>query len=143
MESPRISVVIPIYNTEKYLYECLLSVQRQSMPFFEAILVNDCTPDGSMQIACQFAQSDNRFRILEHTENGGLGKARNTGIGVAHGEYLIFLDSDDSLPIDALQVLLELAEASQADMIIGNMAWINKHNLTCLLYTSPSPRDRG
>jgi len=133
MPSPRVSVIIPIYNTEAYLHECLLSVQRQTMGEFEAILVNDCTPDNSMQIAQQFANSDPRFRILEHEINKGLGGARNTGMSVAKGEYLGFLDSDDLLPVDALQVLLSLTQ-DQPEMVVGNMAWYYQHHLSLVGY---------
>ncbi len=134
MESPRVSLIIPIYNVEKYLHECLLSVQRQAMPNFEAILVNDCTPDNSMQIARQFAQSDQRFHILEHEVNQGLGSARNTGMSAAQGEYIFFLDSDDTVPVDAVQILLELADEQEADMVIGNMAWRYDHHLSLVGY---------
>ena len=134
MVMPNISIIIPIYKTEKYLKECLLSVQHQTMPNFEAILVNDCTPDGAMQIAQEFAQSDQRFHILEHEVNKGLGCTRNTGIAASKGKYLNFLDSDDSLPLDALEVLFELAEIQQADMAIGNMAWLFQHRLSPVSY---------
>lgn len=134
MVIPDISIIIPIYKTEKYLKECLLSVQRQTMPNFEAILVNDCTPDGAMQIAQDFAHIDPRFRILEHEVNKGLGCARNTGMAAAKGKYLNFLDSDDRLPLDSLEVLYELAEIQQADMAIGNMAWLFQHRLSPVSY---------
>ncbi|MBN1536274.1 MAG: glycosyltransferase [Anaerolineales bacterium] len=134
MVTPRISIIIPIYKTEKYLRNCLLSVQRQTMPDFEAILVNDCTTDGSMAIANEFIVSDSRFHMLEHRENQGLGCARNTGIFTASGEYINFLDSDDCLPMDSLQILLELADSNQADMVIGNMAWLSDHHLNPVKY---------
>jgi len=129
MSSPQISVIIPIYNTEEYLRNCLVSVQNQTMSDFEAILVNDCTPDNSMEIVNDFVKDDSRFHIIQHENNQGLGCARNTGIKSAHGNYLNFLDSDDSLPINSLQVLLEQSETHNADMVIGNMAWKNFHYL--------------
>jgi len=134
MDKPRVSIIIPIYKTEKYLYNCLLSVQRQTMPDFEAILVNDCTPDNSMKIAKDFVETDSRFTIIEHEENKGLGWARNSGMEIAQGEYINFLDSDDLLPIDSLQIMLRLAEENQADMIIGNMAWSQNHQLDPVKY---------
>lgn len=134
MTDPKVSIIIPIYKTEKYLRDCLLSVQRQTMPDFEALLVNDCTPDNAMEIAREFAQSDSRFRILEHHANKGLGAARNTGIAAATGKYLNFLDSDDRMAIDTLELLLNQAEQRQADMVIGNMAWINIHQLSRVNY---------
>jgi len=134
MNTPRVSIIIPIFKTEKYLRDCLLSVQRQTMPDFEAILVNDCTPDNSMQIANEFVRNDSRFYIIEHKENLGLGCARNTGIALAQGEYLNFLDSDDKLPSDAIQVLFDLADTHNVDMVIGNMAWIIDHHLSSVKY---------
>jgi glycosyltransferase involved in cell wall biosynthesis len=134
MNSPIISIIIPIYNTEKYLEECLRSVQDQTISNFEAILVNDCTPDNSMEIANRVANKDPRFRVYEHDENGGPGKARNTGIKVAHGKYLNFLDSDDFLPKDALQIMLNIATKNNADMVIGNMSWIYNHQLYPVQY---------
>lgn len=134
MSQPIVSIIIPIYKTEKYLFDCLRSVQCQSMQDFEAILVNDCTPDGSMQIARSFAQSDSRFRIVQLETNQGPGVARNEGVAIAQGEYLNFLDSDDRLPVDALQIMLELVEKNNTDMVIGNMAWLQNHRLSSVKY---------
>ena len=134
MSQPRISVIIPIYRTESYLRECLDSVQNQMLTDFEAMLINDCTPDNSMQIAGEFARGDPRFRIIEHKTNQGLGAARNTGMKNAQGEYLFFLDSDDSIPIDTLYLLCAMADTCQADMVIGNMAWLDGDYLTPVPY---------
>ena len=120
---PKVSIVIPVYNTERYLKECLLSVQRQTLSDFEAIIVDDCSPDNSRMIAENFAQKDGRFRIIKHETNKGLGCARNTGIKIAQGEYINFLDSDDVLPIDAIITMSKIARQENADMVIGNMAW--------------------
>lgn len=141
MTDPKVSIIIPIYKTEKYLRDCLLSVQRQTMPDFEALLVNDCTPDGAMEIAREFAQSDSRFQILEHETNLGAGGARNTGIKNASGHFISFLDSDDHLPADAIQLMVNLAESEEADMVIGNMAWYHDHVLTPVHYIDIRLRD--
>jgi glycosyltransferase involved in cell wall biosynthesis len=124
MDNRKISIIIPIYRTEDYLRECLESVRNQTYPHFEALLVNDATPDHAMDIANEFAREDERFRIIEHKENKGLGAARNTGIDHAKGDYLFFLDSDDQLPVDSLETLVSLAEETNADMVVGNMAWV-------------------
>jgi len=134
MSLPQISVIVPIYNTEKYLRNCLLSLQNQTMEDFEAILVNDCSPDNSLEIVNDFVRGDSRFSVLQHEHNQGLGSARNTGIKSAYGKYLNFLDSDDSLPTNSLQILLEQAKRHNADMVIGNMAWKNFHYLSPVNY---------
>lgn len=88
------SVIIPIYNVEKYLEDCLGSIQNQTFKDFEVIMVNDGSTDGSTKICEKFVDSDNRFHHIYKT-NGGQSTARNTGIAYAKGEYLIFIDSDD------------------------------------------------
>ncbi len=131
---PRISVIIPVYNTEKYLRDCLSSVQKQTMSDFEAIIINDQTPDNSMSIAREISNADSRFLIIEHDRNKGLGGARNTGIEAAKGQYIFFLDSDDLIPIDALGLLWDASVSGEYDMIIGNMAWYAQHRLSPVNY---------
>lgn len=134
VDKPLVSIIIPIYKTEKYLRACLSSVQRQTMRLFEAILVNDCTPDGAMEIAREFVNSDPRFRIIEHEVNKGLGDARNTGVVNARGEFINFLDSDDIMPADAIENLLRVAINNNADHVIGNIYWRKNHILRPLVY---------
>ncbi|NIZ41387.1 glycosyltransferase family 2 protein (plasmid) [Entomospira entomophila] len=93
----KISIIVPFYNVEAYFRECLESIVTQSYTNLEIILVNDCSLDGSLTIAREFAQRDERIQILEHTENRRQGGARNTGANVATGEYLWFIDSDDRI----------------------------------------------
>ena len=97
----KVSVVIPIYNAEKYLKECLDSVAGQSLREIEIICVNDGSSDGSAVILQEYAKSDERVRIFEQ-KNQGASSARNHGIRNACGEYLYFMDSDDILRKDAL-----------------------------------------
>ena len=94
----KVSIIIPVYNVAKYIERCLLSVLNQTWPDLEVILVNDCTPDNSMEIVRRVVASHPRgavVRCLEHEENRGLSAARNTGISASVGDYLYFLDSDD------------------------------------------------
>ena len=100
----KFSVVIPAYNVEAYLDECLGSVAAQSFGDWEAIVVDDGSTDGSAALAETWAIKDNRFRILKQT-NQGLSSARNAGMHLAQGEYLLFLDGDDWLEPHALQAL--------------------------------------
>lgn len=109
----RISVIVPVYNGEETLSSCLESIQRQSYPNWEAILVDDGSLDQSGAICESFSQRDPRFHTF-HIENSGAAAARNFGIQRAEGAYLGFLDSDDWLEPDALEILLELLEGSGA-----------------------------
>ena len=120
----RISVVVPIYDVEDYLEECLRSLAGQTVADFEAILVDDGSTDASAAIAERFAATDDRFRLLRQP-NGGLSRARNTGIDAASGDYLAFLDSDDVLPPTAYELLLGTLERTRSDFATGNV-----HRLT-------------
>lgn len=94
MNNPKVSVVIPIYNVEQYLDRCILSVVNQSLKDIEIILVDDESPDNSSLMCDEWAKKDKRIKVV-HKKNGGLGFARNSGLDVATGEYVTFLDSDD------------------------------------------------
>src|SRR4051812_17957240 len=117
---PRVSVVVPIYQVEDYLAECLASIAGQTERDLEVIMVDDGSTDGSAAIARRYADQDSRFRLITQP-NGGLGKARNTGIAAASGEYLAFVDSDDRLPVDAYARLLGTLEATGSDFATGNV----------------------
>lgn len=116
-----ISIVVPIYNVEGYIEECLNSVLSQSYRNIEVICVDDCGKDRSMQIVEHFAKKDGRVKILRHEQNRGLGPARNTGIAAATGEYIFFLDSDDMLYNGTLNQLLIEAYQTNADVVIGRV----------------------
>lgn len=113
-----ISVVVPVYNVQDYLQECLDSLIAQTYKDFEVILVNDGSTDSSPAMCEEYAARDTRFRVL-HQENKGLSGARNTGIEAAQGEYLFFLDSDDYLPLDTLEILHAVAMETGADYVAG------------------------
>ena len=98
------SVIIPVYNVEKYLRACLDSMLDQSFFDWEAVCVNDGSTDGSASILAEYATKDNRFRVVEQS-NAGLSAARNTGMKHVTGDYVLFLDSDDWLETDALEAL--------------------------------------
>lgn len=112
-----ISIIIPVYNVEKYLRECLDSVIAQSFTDWEAICVNDGATDDSLAILEEYAAKDNRFKVISQV-NGGQGKARNTGIKQAKGKYIYFIDSDDWLATDALSVCYNTATKHDLDMVI-------------------------
>lgn len=100
------SIIIPVYNVEQYLCDCLDSVLNQTMSDWEAICVNDGSTDGSAAILEAYAGKDARLIVIEQS-NGGLSSARNTGLDAAKGEFVLFLDSDDWLESDALQMLAD------------------------------------
>ncbi|KAA9302355.1 MULTISPECIES: glycosyltransferase [Aerococcus] len=119
-----ISIIIPIYNEEKYLIECLESVRRQTFTDFEVIMVNDGSTDASPVIADNYCQRDERFKLY-HQENQGLSAARNFGISQAKGDYIFFLDSDDKIVENSLDVMYRLAQAKDADIVMSSHRLFN------------------
>lgn len=115
--TPKVSVVIPVYNTEKYLRQCLDSLQNQTLKDLEIICVDDGSTDGSLVVLKEYAGRDPRFRIISQM-NQGPGAARNAGLDQASGEYLIFLDSDDWFEPDFLESMAARAEATGADVTV-------------------------
>ncbi len=106
---PLISVIVPIYNVEKYLDECLLSIQQQTYPNLEVIMMNDGSTDGSFEIAKRYVDNDPRFH-LHSQSNQGLSAARNNAFVYATGDFVSFVDSDDLLAIDYYETLIQAIE---------------------------------
>lgn len=103
---PKISIIVPVYNTEKYLCECLKSIVNQTLKDIEIIVINDNSPDNSIEIITDFVKKDNRIVLIDKEKNEGVGKARNDGIKAAKGQFICFMDSDDMYPnIEALEKL--------------------------------------
>ena len=119
-----ITLVIPVYNVEAYLLDCLESVRKQRFQDFEAILIDDGSTDGSGAICNQYAKRDSRFRAI-HQENKGLSDARNSGIEQAAGEYISFLDSDDFIGDQYLSYLYGLITEAQADISVCGFAEVD------------------
>ena len=140
----KISVVVPVYNVEKYVGKCLESILHQTMQDFEVIVVDDCSPDGSMTVVKSYADKDPRFRIVTHEVNRGLMQARKSGYSVAEGEYLMFLDSDDFLPSDAMEAMYAEALRTSADVVSGELILFypetgkEVRRTSCLKYGSDS-----
>ncbi len=93
-DTPKISIIVPVYNVEKYIRRCLDSILSQTFTDWECICVDDGTPDSSGKICDEYSQKDSRFVVI-HKENGGVSSARNSGLDVAKGEFITFCDSDD------------------------------------------------
>jgi CDP-glycerol glycerophosphotransferase len=120
--APRLSIVVPIYNVEAYLQECLDSIAAQTMDAFECVMVDDGSTDRSAEIAEAYAAADPRFRLV-HQHNQGLGAARNTGWRNVSpdSEYLAFVDSDDTLPRDAYERMIASLDRTGSDFATGNV----------------------
>lgn len=117
----KLSIVIPVYRVEQYLAACVQSVLEQDWTDWEAILVDDGSPDRCGALCDAWAMRDSRIRAI-HRENGGLSAARNTGIDAATGDYVLFLDSDDWLAPGALACLAETAQTDDSDMVLFDYA---------------------
>ena len=118
---PKVSVIIPVFNTEKYLRKCLDSVCNQTLSDIEIICIDDCSTDDSLNILKEYALKDNRIKLIEFKENKGVSVARNTGISEACGEYIGFVDSDDFIDLDFYEKLYSVATNNNADCAKGNI----------------------
>ena len=115
---PMLSIIIPVHGVERYVSECLGSIQRQSLKDFEVILIDDVSPDQSAKVVESFCDRDPRFRLIRREENVGPGFVRNQGIDMARGRYVLFIDPDDYMPDPGhLERVVAMAEADQADMV--------------------------
>jgi glycosyltransferase involved in cell wall biosynthesis len=123
MSTTRVAVVVPVYNVEKFLRRCLESVVNQTHEDLEIICVNDASPDRSEAILAEYACLDKRITLLRHAENQGLGPARMTGTAAVTSKWIMFLDSDDRMPLDAIERLLDLAETHGADIVKGSNSY--------------------
>ena len=113
--NPLVSIIVPVYNVEEYLDECVESLANQTYPDIEIILVDDGSPDNCPQICDKWALRDNRIKVI-HKENGGVSSARNAGFDIANGEWIWFVDSDDTVEANALEELL--SNKDDSDLIV-------------------------
>ncbi len=117
MKNPKISIIVPIYNAEKYIDRCMDSIFNQTFADYEIILVNDGSKDNSLSICKEYEKKDNRIKVIDK-ENGGAGSARNAGIDIAKGEYLYFIDSDDEISSNLLERTFFVAKEDDFDLIV-------------------------
>lgn len=137
----KVSVIVPIYNVEKYLDNCVKSILRQTYRNLEILLVDDGSPDRCPQMCDEYAGQDDRIRVI-HKENGGLGDARNAGIREAAGKYFLCVDSDDRIREDLVSVTVEEAEKTQADIVVFDYAGETPDRKQTDLFTFDLPEDR-
>ena len=116
MQNPILSIIVPIYNVEKYLKKCIESILSQTFKEYELILVNDGSPDSCLSICKEYEKKDDRIIVVDK-ENGGLSSARNAGINIAKGKYLGFVDSDDWIEKSMYESLITIAEKYDADIV--------------------------
>ncbi|MBO7334370.1 MAG: glycosyltransferase, partial [Lachnospiraceae bacterium] len=112
-----ISVIVPVFEVEKYLKECIESILNQTYTNLEIILVDDGSPDKCGEICEEYAKTDNRIIVIHH-ENKGLSSARNRGLDIATGDYIGFVDSDDKIAPDMFEILLNNLKQYDADISI-------------------------
>lgn len=141
----KVSIIIPIYNVEKYIERCLNSVISQTYTNIECILVNDCTQDNSFKIAKEFVKKNRsrnpnmNFIFVEHKQNKGLSEARNTGVHHSSGEYIYFLDSDDALQENSIYNLVSTCKGNKyPEVIWGKTITIDAQNNKKLLDPTPT-----
>lgn len=120
MQNTAVSVIIPVYNVEKYLRLCLDSVINQTFKNIEIIIVNDCSPDNSAAIIEEYRKKDDRFVLISLEKNLGLGEARNEGIKIAKGKYIVFIDSDDWVKENYIEILYKNIEQHGCDFVSAN-----------------------
>lgn len=116
MDKPQVSVIVPIYNTEKYLKRCVDSIINQTYPNLEMILVDDGSTDDSGKLCDEYAKQDARIRVI-HQKNGGPSTARNAGLDICNGEYIAFVDSDDLLRPDFVEKMVQAAQNQDAEIV--------------------------
>lgn len=119
MEFPLISVIVPVYNVEQYLLKCLKSLQNQTYKNIQILMVNDGSTDNSQVICELFANTDKRFELY-NKDNGGVSSARNLGLLNSRGDYIVFVDADDWLPIDCISILSSNVIETGADYCVGH-----------------------
>jgi glycosyltransferase involved in cell wall biosynthesis len=126
-EQPLVSIIIPVYNVEPYVAQCVDSVLAQTYPNLQVILVDDGSTDNSGKICDEYAKRDGRVRVF-HTKNGGVSSARNHGLKHALGEYVLMVDSDDWIKLDAVNRMVVVAKHSDADIVASSFSaeWLDR-----------------
>ena len=124
MPQPKVSIIVPVYNVEKYIERCVNSLKDQTLEDIEIILVDDSSTDSSLDICNKLASEDSRIKVI-HKENEGAGKARNKALEVATGKYIGFADSDDFVEKDMFKTLYEKAEKYGSDLVMSGVLFVN------------------
>ncbi|NQG28344.1 glycosyltransferase family 2 protein [Streptococcus suis] len=140
LNTPLISIIVPVYNVENYLDECIRTVLGQTYSNWELLLINDGSTDSSGSMCDDYARRDDRIRVI-HKNNGGLSDARNAGIDNCTGEYITFLDSDDGIRGDFLEECVTTANQHNVDIVIGHFFIWDENNQTFLYFVDQAQKD--
>ena len=125
MINPLISIIVPVFNAEKYLPRCIKSILEQTYENIELLLVNDGSEDRSSQIWKDYAENDTRIKVI-HKENGGVSSARNTGLDASDGDFIIFVDADDWIQKNAVELMMEAISREKSEVVM--MSFDNRNN---------------
>ena len=124
-QQPKVSIIIPVFRVEQYIDRCIQSIQKQSLSDWELILIDDCSPDNSGSIIDRYSQEDNRIVAKHHEMNRGPMVARQTGYLAATGDYIMFCDGDDELPINAVKDLYDSIVSKSVDIVVGRIEYVD------------------
>lgn len=125
MKKPKLSIIVPVYNVEKYIERCIKSILNQTFSDFELIIVNDGSIDNSGVICDKYKKVDARVKVI-HKQNGGLSEARNIGLNIAQGDYIAFVDSDDYINRNMYEILYKNTIKYNADIAVCNIEYVNE-----------------
>ncbi|MDV7140116.1 glycosyltransferase [Maribacter sp. TH_r10] len=133
---PKVSIIVPIYNVEPYLSRCMDSLLGQTLEDIEIIMIDDESPDNCPRLCDDYAARDSRIKVL-HKKNGGLGYARNSGLDIATGQYVAFLDSDDFVDLDMYEILYKTAVKHDLDTVYSGCTRLDDNLKTTAVYKIP------
>ena len=133
--NPKISIIVPVYNVEQYIERCLETLISQTLKDIEIILVDDGSPDNCPEICDMYAEKDSRIKVI-HKKNEGLGFARNSGLEIANGEYISFVDSDDYVTKDMCEKLYKAAIEKNADVVYGGLYYDDGRKIRKVSYSN-------
>lgn len=131
----KVSIIVPIYRVEQYLNRCINSIINQTYSNLEIILIDDGSPDKCPFICNEYAQKDDRVKVI-HKENGGLSDARNIGLDISTGEYIVFIDSDDYIELNMIESMIDNMIQNEADLVVCNIRYIFDDR-QCVKYSKP------
>lgn len=126
MNTPKVSILVPVYNVEKYIEECIESLINQTYENLEIILVDDGSTDNSGIICDKYAEKDSRIKVI-HQENQGLATVRNVSVAAATGDYIGFVDSDDFVSPDMYSDMMSIAQENEADIVMCNLGYVDQN----------------
>ena len=132
MSNPTVSVIIPVYNAQEGIKQCLDSLLNQSFTDFEIILLNDGSTDNSLEVIKKYAADNDFIRVIDK-ENEGVAKTRNKGIQLANGKYIVFIDNDDFVDSDYLERFYNAIDQEQLDIVLGGYKRVNQEMKTLFM----------